>query len=56
MDFSLSASSVAGMGVVTNRGLSEASVAGVGAAAVSAPGDGVRGGSLVVALGELMGC
>lgn len=56
VESSLVSSSLAGIGVVISKGLSATSVAGVGAAAVSAPGDGVRGGSLTVALGELMDC
>lgn len=50
----LALSSFARVGVAINRGLSVTSGAGVGEAVLSAPGDGVRGGSAVV-VGELTG-
>lgn len=42
-------SSRVGIGLVNNNGLSMTSVVGESAAAVSVPGDGVRGGSLTLA-------
>lgn len=48
-------SSADGMGAVTNKGLSVMSLTDVGAG-VSAPGEGVRGGSVIVAFGVLMVC
>jgi hypothetical protein len=53
--FSLVLSSVEGMGFVASRGLSVTSAAGVGEA-LSAPGEGVRGGSVSKGFGELACC
>lgn len=54
-ELSLVLSSFTEIDLGINKGLSVTSGAGVGDAALSTPGDGVRGGS-AMAVGELIGC